>query len=83
MLVRGRGLMVGVVLGAPAAPVVEALRRAGVVAGTAGDRVVRLLPPYVISAGEVERFLGLFDAVLGDEPAGDRPQGEAAGGGRP
>jgi acetylornithine aminotransferase/acetylornithine/N-succinyldiaminopimelate aminotransferase len=81
--VRGRGLMAGVVLRAPAAPVVEALRRAGVVAGTAGDRVVRLLPPYVITAGEVDEFLGIFDAVLGAEPDEGRPRDAPSAGDRP
>jgi len=35
------------------------------VAGSAGDRVLRLLPPFVNLVAEVERFLGAFDAVLG------------------
>ncbi len=63
--VRGRGLMIGLVLARPAAPLVEALLRDGVVAGTAGERVLRLLPPFVISAGEIDRFLGVLDAALG------------------
>lgn len=62
--VRGRGLMVGVVLRRPAAGVVDALLARGVVAGTAGERVLRLLPPYVISDEEIDRFLDTLASVL-------------------
>lgn len=62
--VRGRGLMVGVVLRRPAAPIVDALLERGMVAGTAGERVLRLLPPYVISNEEIDRFLDVLASVL-------------------
>ncbi|HEV8700411.1 MAG TPA: acetylornithine transaminase [Candidatus Polarisedimenticolia bacterium] len=62
--VRGRGLMIGVALRRPAAGVVEALFERGIVTGTAGERVLRLLPPYVISDGEIDRFLDAFASVL-------------------
>ena len=62
--VRGRGLMVGVVLRRPAAGVVDALLARGIVAGTAGERVLRLLPPYVISDEEIDRFLDTLAYVL-------------------
>jgi len=63
--VRGRGLMIGVVLEIAVEETLAALLQEGIVAGSAGDRVLRLLPPFVISSAEVERFLGAFDAVLG------------------
>jgi predicted acetylornithine/succinylornithine family transaminase len=62
--VRGRGLMIGVLLEPPAAAVADALRAGGVVAGTAGDHVLRLLPPLVITASEVETFLSALEAAL-------------------
>jgi acetylornithine aminotransferase/acetylornithine/N-succinyldiaminopimelate aminotransferase len=62
--VRGRGLMVGVVLRRPAAGVVDALLARGIVAGTAGELVLRLLPPYVISDEEIDRFLDTLASVL-------------------
>ena len=74
--VRGRGLMVGVVLRRPASEVGQALLREGIIAGTAGERVLRLLPPYVISAGEIDRFLAAFEASLG---AGSGPAPGAPG----
>jgi predicted acetylornithine/succinylornithine family transaminase len=68
--VRGRGLMIGVVLRRPAGPVVEALLHAGVVAGPAGESVLRLLPPYVISSSEIDHFLSALDDVLAAAAAG-------------
>ena len=62
--VRGRGLMVGVVLRRPVAPVVQSLFEAGIIAGSAGDRVLRLLPPYIIQAAEIDHFLGVLDGIL-------------------
>jgi acetylornithine/succinyldiaminopimelate/putrescine aminotransferase len=56
--------MVGVVLRRPAAGVVDALLARGVVAGTAGERVLRLLPPYVIADEEIDRFLDTLASVL-------------------
>jgi acetylornithine/succinyldiaminopimelate/putrescine aminotransferase len=67
--VRGRGLMVGVVLRRPATQVVDALLERGIVAGTAGERVLRLLPPFVITEAEVGHFLDVFDSVLRGDAA--------------
>ncbi len=62
--VRGRGLMLGVALGVPADRVVERLLADGVVVGTAGDRVLRLLPPFIVSDAEIDRFLNILDGAL-------------------
>jgi len=62
--VRGRGLMLGVVLKAPADDLVQRLLQDGVVAGTAGDRVLRILPPFVVSDSEIDRFLESLDGAL-------------------
>lgn len=51
---RGRGLMRGLVLERPAAPVVEAARAEGVLFCTAGPDVVRLLPPLNVSDDEID-----------------------------
>jgi len=42
----------------------DALLERGIVAGTAGERVLRLLPPFVITDGEIDRFLDVFASVL-------------------
>ena len=62
--VRGRGLMIGVVLRSPVAPVADALLRRGFLTGSAGGNVLRLLPPFVITAPEIDQFLKAFEAVL-------------------
>ena len=62
--VRGRGLMIGVVLRGKASEMTDALLERGIVAGTAGERVLRLLPPFVITDGEIDRFRDVFASVL-------------------
>jgi acetylornithine aminotransferase len=63
--VRGAGLMLGVVLTAPAAPAVEAAaRNAGFLVNTVAADVVRLLPPLVISDTQVDAFLAALPGVL-------------------
>lgn len=63
--VRGLGLMIGVEFAGEVAPVVKGLREQGVLAVNAGPNVLRLLPPLVITAGDVRAFLSALDAVLG------------------
>ncbi|MCU0241858.1 MAG: acetylornithine/succinylornithine family transaminase [Vicinamibacteria bacterium] len=62
--VRGLGLMMGVVLKGPAAPVVAALRQRGILATRAGERVLRMLPPLIIKPTDIRRFLRALDAVF-------------------
>ena len=52
--VRGKGLMLGLVVDADAGEVVEALQAQGVLALTAGRNVVRFLPPLVLKAETLE-----------------------------
>jgi predicted acetylornithine/succinylornithine family transaminase len=63
-VVRGRGLLWGIELGEPAAPVVAAARERRVLMATAGPTVVRLLPPLVIGADALERGVAVLDEVL-------------------
>lgn len=53
--VRGIGLIIGIELDVPAAPLVSACLDAGVMVLTAGKgNVVRLVPPLIISEKELE-----------------------------
>jgi len=61
---RGRGLLVAAELDRPAAPVVEACQERGLLVGTAGERVLRLAPPLVVSTGELELALTTLREVL-------------------
>lgn len=51
--VRGRGLMIGVVLDRPAAPLQDALREAGLLTIATAGNVLRLLPPLTVTAAQV------------------------------
>jgi acetylornithine/N-succinyldiaminopimelate aminotransferase len=63
--VRGRGLLIGVELAAPVAPVVDRCREAGVLVLSAGDRVLRLAPPLIVEERECDRALAAIDEALG------------------
>ena len=63
--VRGRGLLLGIVLTAEAAKSVEsAAREAGFLVNAAAPDVVRLAPPLVITDAQVDGFLDALPAVL-------------------
>ncbi len=63
--VRGRGCLVGVELDGPAAPVLAALRREGVLAGGAGNpHVLRLMPPLTTTDEEIVVFADAFRNAL-------------------
>jgi acetylornithine/N-succinyldiaminopimelate aminotransferase len=62
---RGVGLMLGIELDKPAAPVVQAAFEKGLLICTAGENVVRLLPPLVISDDEIVEAVEVLNEVLG------------------
>ena len=66
--VRGRGLLIGVVLKEPARPYCEALKARGLLAKETHERVVRFAPPLVISRVQLEEVLPAIQEVL-TEPA--------------
>jgi len=63
--VRGRGLLIGIELGRPVAPIVDACRESGLLVLSAGDRVLRLTPPLIVSERDCDRALAILGAVLG------------------
>jgi len=68
--VRGEGLLVGVRAVVPAAALVDALRAEKMIAVAAGDNVVRLLPPLIVSEAEIAEGVARLDracARLGRE----------------
>jgi acetylornithine/succinyldiaminopimelate/putrescine aminotransferase len=62
--VRGKGLMWGLALDRDATPVVQAALTRGLLVNRTAERVIRLLPPYVITEREVDEGLALLDAAL-------------------
>ena len=62
--VRGEGLIWGLDLDRPAAPVVDAAIQQGLLVNRTADTVVRLLPPYIITNEELDEAIGLLDAAF-------------------
>ena len=56
--------MVGIALKQKARPYLDALAEQGVLALTAGPKVLRLLPPLVITDEELEQVVTTLDDVL-------------------
>src|SRR5438309_4750938 len=63
--VRGRGLLIGVELSRPAAPLVAACRDQGLLVLSAGDQVLRLAPPLIVDEAACDSALATLDRVLG------------------
>ena len=61
---RGRGLMWGLELDRPAAPVVARALELGLLLCTAGERVIRLLPPLNVSEDEVTLAMKQIEQAL-------------------
>jgi len=64
--IRGKGLMIGIELeeNYSAKKAALILLEKGVVAGTSGEKVLRLLPPYIIKEKEIAQFTVTLDNVL-------------------
>jgi acetylornithine/succinyldiaminopimelate/putrescine aminotransferase len=56
--------MRGLVLTVDAQPVVERALAAGLIVNRTAERVVRMLPPFTVSAAEIEEGVGVLDAAL-------------------
>ena len=71
--VRGKGLLLGVLLTEDVAPaLVAAARELGLIINSPAPNVVRIAPPLIIGDEEIEEFLTLFfaaaDRIVGDTP---------------
>jgi acetylornithine/N-succinyldiaminopimelate aminotransferase len=62
---RGRGLMRGLRVNGSAAAVREAGHEAGLLVATAGEDVVRLLPPLIFETAHVDEAVGKLAGMLG------------------
>jgi acetylornithine/N-succinyldiaminopimelate aminotransferase len=62
--VRGMGLMLGAELDRPGAPVVSRCLAAGLLINCTADRVLRFLPPLVITREEVDEGFGILERAL-------------------
>lgn len=63
--VRGKGLMLGVVLTEDLAPTLKhQLFEAGFLVGAVGNRVLRLLPPLIVTTEEIDLFVKALGSLL-------------------
>jgi len=58
--VRGKGLMVGIELDRPCAVLVERCAEAGLLISVTAERVVRLVPPLILSGAEADEIVALL-----------------------
>jgi acetylornithine/N-succinyldiaminopimelate aminotransferase len=59
--IRGEGLLLGVKAAVPSAELLQAIRGANLLAIPAGDNVIRLLPPLVVTADEAREGLARLE----------------------
>jgi acetylornithine/N-succinyldiaminopimelate aminotransferase len=78
--VRGLGLMIGIELNQPVAPVIEAARRRGLLVSPAGPQVVRLLPPLVTEPAQLEKAVDILTAAWEEVEKGESVSGVGHGG---
>jgi len=62
--VKGAGLMQGLHLSVDALPVVEASLKAGLLVNRTAEKVVRMLPPLVVTAAEIDEAVTILDGAL-------------------
>lgn len=62
--VRGLGLIVGVELHTPAAPVVQACLDKGVLINAPKENVLRFIPPLIVEKGEIDHLISVLETVL-------------------
>jgi acetylornithine/N-succinyldiaminopimelate aminotransferase len=61
--IRGMGLMIGIEMGDAAKEAVNRLLKKGIITNAAHETVLRLLPPFIISKGDIDEFLAALDEV--------------------
>lgn len=62
--VRGLGMMIGIQLDRPAAPIVKALLDDGIIVNGTAESVIRLVPPLNISDEDIETVLGKLKSLI-------------------
>jgi len=62
--VRGKGLMIGIEMKEKVAPYIKALQERKIIALNAGMTVIRLLPPLVITYGQIDHLVAVLTEVL-------------------
>lgn len=63
---RGKGLMQGLELDCPAAPIINKALQAGLILINAGEKVIRFLPPLIITAEHIREMLDILEPCLAE-----------------
>jgi acetylornithine/N-succinyldiaminopimelate aminotransferase len=64
--VRGIGLMIGMELSVPAGDIVKKGLARGVLLNVAQDRVLRFVPPLIVTKQEVDEMIGILAGILAE-----------------
>jgi len=64
--IRGLGLIIGVEMDRPVAPVVNACLKEGVLIISAQEKVLRFLPPLIVGREEIDSLIKTLDKVMGE-----------------
>ena len=69
--VRGAGLMLAVELNIPGKDIVKELLERGFITNCTHDNVLRLLPPFVITKKQIDKFMKALKTVLEEQKVND------------
>ena len=62
--VRGRGLLVGLVLDSPGKPVVEACRQKGFLINCTQETILRFAPPLIVTPAEIDSLIEVLKGIF-------------------
>ena len=74
--VRGKGLMIGMIVDGSAKEIVDRCREMGLLCCAAGEHVVRFLPPLNVKESNIEEVLDMIGEVLEELYGGDESEDE-------
>lgn len=66
LTVRGKGLMIGVEMDAPCAPVVLKCMEKGLLINCTNTTILRLVPPLILTKADVDKAVQILDEALGE-----------------
>jgi acetylornithine/N-succinyldiaminopimelate aminotransferase len=70
-VVRGRGLLLGIELTKPIAKkIASSMLGAGVVVNAANDQTIRIAPPLIVTASQIDKFILIFKKVMKESEHG-------------
>jgi acetylornithine aminotransferase len=69
--VRGRGLLLGIELTVPIAKkVASSMLEAGVIVNAANEKTIRIAPPLIVTADQIDKFILIFKKVMKEKDHG-------------